>query len=238
MGMWTELALCPDRHRLVALVGGGGKTTTLYALAAEAVAGGRTVVVTTTTHIMPHPRLPLTEEPAALPALLAEHRAATLGRWDRPSKLAGAVPPEALEGLADVVLAEADGARLLPLKAPADHEPVIPSCCGAVVAVAGLDSLGEPVERICHRPERVCALLGVGPEHRVAPADVAAILMSPLGGRKNVPAGAAFRCLLNKADTPERRAAGESIRERLAAQGVPAAVHSYGEKERGGLCWF
>ncbi len=62
--------------------------------------------------------------------------------------------------------------------------------------------------------------------------------MSPLGGRENVPAGAAFRCLLNKADTPERRAAGESIRERLAAQGVPAAVHSYGEKERGGLCWF
>ena len=95
MGMWTELALCPDRHRLVALVGGGGKTTTLYALAAEAVAGGRTVVVTTTTHIMPHPRLPLTEEPAALPALLAEHRAATLGRWDRPGKLAGAVPPDA-----------------------------------------------------------------------------------------------------------------------------------------------
>ena len=238
MGIWTALELRPDRHRLIALVGGGGKTTTLYALAAEAAAGGRTVVVTTTTHMMPHPRLPLTDDPGALPSLLAERRAVTLGRWDRPGKLTGAVRPEALTGLADVVLAEADGARLLPLKAPADHEPVIPACADAVVSVAGLDSLGEPVGSICHRPERVCVLLGVGPEHRVTPADVAEILASPLGGRKSVPAGAAFRCLLNKADTPERREAGERIRKLLAERGVPAAVYSYMEKERGGLCWF
>lgn len=238
MGIWSELALRPDRHRLIALTGGGGKTTTLYALAAEAAAGGRTVVVTTTTHIMPHPRLPLTDDPAALPALLAGGGVAALGRWDRPDKLSGAVPPGELAGLADVVLAEADGARLLPLKVPADHEPVIPPGADAVVAVAGLDSLGEPVSRVCHRPERVCALLGVPPGHRVTPADVAEILASPLGGRKGVPAGAAFRCLLNKADTPERRAAGERIRRLLAQRDIPAAVHSYVEKERGGLCWF
>ena len=238
MGIWTELKLDRDRCRLAALVGGGGRTTTLYALAHEAALAGRRVLVTTTTHIMPHPRLPLTDDPAALPGLLARHPAVTLGRWDRPGKLAGAVPPEALPGLADLVLAEADGARLLPLKVPADHEPVIPRNADAVIAAAGLDCLGKPVAETCHRPERVEALLRVGPEHLITPGDVAEILASPEGGRKDVPPGAEFRCLLNKADTPELRAAGEEIRALLAERGIYGAVHSYSERERGGACWF
>lgn len=60
MGIWDTLKLDPDRHRMVALVGGGGKSSTMYALARQAADGGKTVVVTTTTHILPHPKLPLT----------------------------------------------------------------------------------------------------------------------------------------------------------------------------------
>ncbi|BDF68940.1 hypothetical protein CE91St43_29120 [Oscillospiraceae bacterium] len=238
MGIWTDLILDMDVHRLIALVGGGGKTSTLYALAREAVDRGRGVVVTTTTHIMPHPRLPLTDDPAALPGLLAERRAATLGRWDKPGKLTGAVPPDTLPGLAQTVLVEADGARIHPLKAPADHEPVVPPAADAVIAVAGLDCLGQAVSAACHRPERVAALLGVEQTHILTPADVARVLSSPLGGRKQVAPAMAFRCLLNKADTPALRAAGEEIRSILAARGIPAAVHHYTEEERGGACWF
>ena len=140
--------------------------------------------------------------------------------------------------MADLVLAEADGARLHPLKAPADHEPVIPPETDAVVALAGLDCLGRPVGIACHRPERVCALLGVGMDHALTPADVAAVLSHPQGGRKGVGAGMAFRCLLNKADDPAREALGREIQSILAQKGIVSAVTHYTERERGGLCLF
>ena len=238
MGIWESLNLQMDTHRLVALVGAGGKTSTLYALAREGADAGRRVVVTTTTHIMPHPGLPLTDRMEALPGLLERYRVATLGRFLRPDKLSEAGLPEECLRWADLVLVEADGARLRPLKAPADHEPVIPPGTSAVIAAAGLDCLGRPIGGICHRPERVCTLLGVGEDHILTPPDVAAVLTSPLGGRKGVTDAMAFRCLLNKADTPERQAWGKEIQNILARQGIFSTVTHYTEKERGGACLF
>ena len=238
MGIWEKLRLEPERHRVVALVGAGGKTSTLYALARAGLDAGKKVVVTTTTHILPHPGLPLAGSPAEARALLKGCPAVTLGRFARPDKLSGGGDPAACLAFAHLVLAEADGARLHPLKAPADHEPVIPPQADAVVAAAGLDGLGRPVGIACHRPERVCALLGVGMDHALTPADVAAVLSHPQRGRKGVGPGMAFRCLLNKADTPERAALGREIQEMLAQQGIVSAVTHYTEKERGGLCLF
>ena len=238
MGIWEQLHLNMAAHRLVALVGAGGKTSTLYALAKEGVEAGRRVVVTTTTHMMPHPGLPLTDHMEELPALLERHPAVTLGQFLRPDKLSEAGQPEECLRWADLVLVEADGARLRPLKAPADHEPVIPHGAAAVIAAAGLDCLGRSIGGICHRPERVRALLGVGEDHILTPADVAAVLSSPQGGRKGVTEEMAFRCLLNKADTPQRQAWGAEIGEILARQGIISAVTHYTEKERGGACLF
>ncbi len=42
-------------------------------------------------------------------------------------------------GLFDSILVEADGARGKPLKAPAPHEPVLPSRADCVVAVVGAE---------------------------------------------------------------------------------------------------
>lgn len=42
-----------------------------------------------------------------------------------------------------LALVEADGARHRPLKAPASHEPVVPSMCDVVVGVAGIDCVGK-----------------------------------------------------------------------------------------------
>lgn len=238
MGIWERLDLDPAVHRMVALVGGGGKSSTMYAMAKQAADSGRKAVVTTTTHILPHPSLPLAGDLAQLAALLKKHRVVTLGAYDSRGKLTGAADPAACLELADVVLIEADGAKLRPLKAPADHEPVIPPSCHAVIASAGLDSLGKPVEEICHRPERVCALLGVEPDHKITPADVAAILSSPLGGRKDVGQAMAFRCLLNKADDDQQWAWGTEIQGLLAQQGIHSAITYYKEEERGGSCLF
>ena len=240
MDTWGLLGLDMAEHRAVALVGAGGKSSTMYALARQARDTGRTVIVTTTTHIMPHPRLPLTDDPdpERLRALLARHGVITLGRFLRPDKLSEAGSVAVCRAVAGVVIAEADGARLRPLKAPAEHEPVIPPAADAVVAVAGLDSVGAPIGAVCHRPERVCALLGAGAEHVLTPEDVALLLANPQGGRKGVGEAMAFRCVLNKADTPERSAHASAVAGRLAERGIHRAIPYSREEERGGLCWF
>ena len=108
----------------------------------------------------------------------------------------------------------------------------------AVAAVAGMDAGGQAVGAVCHRPERVCALLGAGAEHVLTPEDVALLLASPQGGRKGVREAMAFRCVLNKADTPERSAHASAVAGRLAERGIHSAITYYREEERGGLCWF
>lgn len=240
MALWTALNLDPTRHRAVALVGGGGKSSTMFALAKEGVELGLRVIVTTTTHMLPHPRLPLTDNPAPdhLAALLAHHPVITLGRYDHRGKLTGAGTVAGCLAAADLVLVEADGARLLPLKAPAAHEPVVPPDVHAVVAVAGLDCVGQAIGAICHRPEQVAALLHTGPDHILTPADVAAVLSSPQGGRKCVEQEMAFRCLLNKADDPVRQGYGRDIQTILARQGILSTITHYTEEERGGQCLF
>ena len=124
--------------------------------------------------------------PERLRAALEGHGVVTVGTVFRGDKLSGAGTPEELRRAADVVLVEADGAKRLPLKAPAEYEPVIPPCADAVAAVAGMDAVGQAVGAVCHRPERVCALLGAGAEHVLTPEDVALLLANPQGGRKGV----------------------------------------------------
>lgn len=239
MGLWESLQLDMERHRLITLVGGGGKTTSIYALAHEARLCGKRVIVTTTTHMLPHPSLFLAaaDEREHLRELLDKYGIVTVGKLTREDKMTGAEDLSACKNAADVVLLEGDGARLHPLKAPADHEPVIPPESDAVIALCGMDALGGTIETVCHRPERVAALLDKSIDALVASADVAKILLSEQGSRKNVDS-LPFRCILNKADTETRRAGALEIKELLAAQGVPAAITCYTEEEQGGLCWF
>lgn len=81
-----------------------------------------------------------------------------------------------LLSLADYVLVEADGAKMLPLKAHAEYEPVIPECASLVVCVVGIDGVGLPVSETCHRPGRYAELAGIPPECQVTPEAVAAVL--------------------------------------------------------------
>lgn len=238
MGLWETLNLDLNLHRAITLVGGGGKTTTMYTLAHEAREAGRTVIVTTSTHIMPHPRLFLTDDPdpAHLSRCIQRHGILTLGTMARADKLCGTGEIGMCKTVADVVIIEGDGAKLKPLKAPADHEPVIPPETDAVVALAGMDAVGKLIRETCHRPERVCALLDKPETAIVGPEDLIAILSSPMGGRKSVAAHMAYRCALNKADcNPE---AARIVAQGLKARGIFAAITSFQEEERGGACWF
>src|SRR5262245_47735590 len=109
------------------------------------------------------------------------------------------------------ILNEADGSRMLPFKAPAAYEPVIPVETTLVAAVVGADVFGRPLDaEHAHRPELVAALGGVPLGSPVTPEVVARVLAHPEGGRKGVPAGARFVVIVNKVD---RADAGAAARE-------------------------
>ncbi len=220
-------ALRVARRDLVAFVGAGGKTTAMLRLANELVAAGYNVVVTTTTHIYPpaggQPLIVSSDESDLCQRVreaLEQSRLVVVAseRTQTPegTKLVG-VRPEVTAALrheagADVVLVEADGARGRLLKAPAAHEPVIPTTSTLVVPLAGLSVIGCPLSpEAVHRPEGVAALTGLQPGEPITLKAVATLLSHPQGGLKGVPAGARVIALLNQADDAGRFQAGQAL---------------------------
>lgn len=163
---------------VTALIGGGGKTTLMYMLAEELRRRG-TVAVTTSTHIQRPEQYPvlLSGGAAAVSAALAARGVVCVASETAEGKLtAPALPFAALAQLADFVLVEADGAKRLPLKAHAPHEPVIPPNARQTVYVVGADGFGHPIRQVCHRPEHYAALCGAAEDDVVTPALEAAVL--------------------------------------------------------------
>ncbi|UQT50884.1 hypothetical protein M5E87_07140 [Flavonifractor plautii] len=163
------------------------------------------MVVTTTTHILRHPGLPLVEEPTPerLRAALEGHGWSPWGRSSGGQALrrgnSGGAAPGGRCGTGGGRRGQAPAPQ-----GPGGVRARDPSCTDAVAAVAGMDAVGQAVGAVCHRPERVCALLGAGAEHVLTPADAALLLASPKGAEGRGEA-MAFRCVLNKADTPSGR---------------------------------
>ena len=184
----------------------------------ELVAVGRRVVTAKTTQISP-PTLreanhlfiadDLGHALDRLPDLLAEHRHVTLAsRHQRPDLIQGLSDAwvEAIRGLASVdnMILEADGARHRLLKAPAAHEPVMPSGVTLLLAVASVRVVGLPLrEEHVHRLEEVARLTGLAPGDTVGEAAVASVIGSPEGGLKSAPRGGRAWAVLNWVD-PQR----------------------------------
>ena len=227
----ADLPFLAEQGHVVSLVGGGGKTTLLYAMARHSAAKGWRVLVSTTTHIQ-CPERSWARTEAQREALWAAGQFAVAGAPAEGGKLTR--PPALREWMtqADAVFLEADGAKRLPCKAPAAHEPVLLPESDLVLAVAGLSAVGRPLREVCFRLENACALLGVGPEMPLTPALLAKLLASDAGGRKNV-GTRRFAAVLNQADTPERQAAGKTTQEILQTQyGVTAVLTQFSEEER------
>lgn len=220
MQLSEALRLTPKS--VVSIVGGGGKTSTMYRLADELASRGWRVVSTTTTRLF---EAQAQEAPAIVPLPALDTLAAALdqhghvlvaapreGETKRPG-----IPPEVVDALisradVDAVIVEADGSRRHPLKAPADHEPVIPASTTHLVAVAGIESVGAPLTpEAVHRPERVAALTGRTMGEILTPQDVAQVLTHPQGGAKGLPEGAAFYVLLNKIEDEQALQVGRAV---------------------------
>jgi len=178
-------------------VGGGGKTTLAFRIAQQASAAShRTVVTTTTRMLMP-------TEANGLDAVILEDALSSAQQRLRDAFAAGAqrvllaagsessvegewvvgipidwVPELRGDGLADVVVVEADGSRKLPFKTPqVPHEPALPVGVEVVAAVMGIDCLGVPLleEHVCCADD-MAAVAGVETGCLVTPDIVGRVL--------------------------------------------------------------
>ena len=224
-----------DRYPVLSVVGGGGKTSLIFRIMEELTAVGKKVLITTTTHMAYEPDRPFAEDGdiISIKHNLEEHGYTIAAALDREKCKISALSEEKMKeitALADVILIEADGAKKCPLKVPASWEPVIWKPTDLVIAVAGMDAAGKPIQEVCHRPENVADFLGKEAEEKLTEEDIVRIVLSTEALRKCVN-GREYRVLLNKADIPGKSQAAESIADRLEEQGIHAAWGSLREKE-------
>ena len=209
---------------LISIVGAGGKTTTMYTLAAELVAQGKRVITTTTTNIY----VPQSNETDTLivapdtATLLVEvniawrqyRRVTVANKVMENGKLAGVSSEQPFEllqkGGADAVIVEADGARHKMIKAPAEHEPVVPLQTNVALVVMSAESINQPLNaEIAHRPERMAALLNIKGGDILTPALLARLLTDEQGGLKHIPRQAVIQLLMTHVSSSKH----EFIRE-------------------------
>jgi probable selenium-dependent hydroxylase accessory protein YqeC len=199
--------LLKENERVVAFVGAGGKTSLIYSLARQLSGWGHKVLVTTTTKMHPPARnLFLFDNVDRVPF----YTHLTVGKNIDPGsgKLLGVDPdeiPQLRERFgAHYVLVEADGAAGRPVKAPAGHEPVVPSLVDLVVGVMGLDALGKPAdEQTVFRLEHFLKVTGLALSDEIGPDTLRTLAAHPEGLFKGGPINVRKVAFYNKADAYE-----------------------------------
>jgi len=213
MGLISALGLGPREH--IAIVGGGGKTSLCFALAEELLQTGTRVITTTTTKVW-HGEANRAPCVVFCPSGSASHEDLKEGlkREGHVFVAQGLLESGKVEGInramadsffkdlqVDYLIIEADGAAGRPVKAPAAHEPVIPSSTTMVIAVIGLEAMGRPLDpEIVFRPGLFREITGLEDGETITPAALARIFQSPNGLFKGAPDAARRITFLNKLD--------------------------------------
>lgn len=214
----TAFTFLAEGKHIVSFVGAGGKSSLIDAIAKWSSNQGKKVLVTTTTHIFRPQDEFLADNKKQLNEIWKIRHWAVIGVTEEkdPQKLK--MPEidwmrQAME-LSDLVLIEADGSKLLPCKVPADHEPVLLPESDIVVAVLGLSALGRSLKECCFRLEKAKKLLLADENHLLTEKDMAAILLSNQGLRKDV-GDRRYIAVLNQCDDRIVRESAEQIGEIL-----------------------
>ncbi len=218
------------RHRIICLVGAGGKTSLMFAMAGELAALGNHVITSTTTKILEPstketPFLLVREESGdvlkAVPDVIHRYGHFTLAESRLPEKKLKGVIPELIDELGsldpvDHIIVEADGAARLPLKAPGEHEPVIPSKTSLVVVVVGIDGIGvELSEDHVFRPHIFSVLTGLPIGGKVTIEAIVKLIVHERGMAKGAPPHATIIPFLNKVDMPDGLKKGRALASRI-----------------------
>jgi len=224
----SDLASALGAHtgELISLVGGGGKTTSLFALGQQLVG---TTVLTTTTRMgaeqsSDYPALINPSDDQLRARLLDSQRALVWKAADDRRAIGVSAPTcDRWFAIADNVVVEADGSRKRPFKAPADHEPVIPSTTTLLVACVGASAFGRPIAESCHRPALVAALADCSVNDVLTPARAATVLVNESGSQKGKPPAARFTVALHRVGETDA-ALPDALSEALAGRAELVAV--------------
>lgn len=211
-----------DSPVVLAVTGAGGKTSCIAVLAQELAEKGKRVLIVTTTHMYRPERYGVVSDDAAMIIRqLLETGIAVAGLPCENGKISyiGDAAYDTASRHADVVLIEADGSRQRPFKIMGQNEPVLPSRCDAVLSVAGLSALGQPLQAVCFRwDEAADAARRFGRSCPPEAADGDAQLSTRLFARlwQNCCLAGMIRDIpvlpvLNQADTPQHRIAASLI---------------------------
>jgi probable selenium-dependent hydroxylase accessory protein YqeC len=221
-------ALSLGARENIAIVGAGGKTSLVFALAEALSSEGKRVVTSTTTKIWQ-------SEAGRSPAIflfpsgeisqkkikkgLEQYGHIFVGKRNIDTgKVMGISRGQADElfenSSVDYLIIEADGSKGRPLKAHADHEPVIPHSATVVIAVAGLEALGKRLEPgVVFREELFMALTGLKSGQIISKEIVAKVFSRPDGMFKSTPSQSRRMVFLNKRDTLANEGAFRSLAE-------------------------
>ncbi len=161
----------PAWARCICAVGAGGKTSLLYRLAEEYRAMGKQVLLVTTTKMyLPREYAVLDGSAREILEQLERDGFAVAGTTVCGGEKMGPLSGDILRQVvpqAEIVLAEADGSRRLPLKTPGPGEPVLPEACDYLVVVEGMSAVGKPLRQVCHRAECTAGCLNCSADHVV-----------------------------------------------------------------------
>jgi molybdenum cofactor cytidylyltransferase len=206
----------PTKAKTVAFVGAGGKTTAIFQLARELI---QPVLVTTTTHLGEW-QIPLADHHIVAGQISdiaeREFQGVTLITGPIQEGKVTSIDGSILSWLHAYsqklnipLLIEADGSHQKALKAPNEHEPVIPEFVETVIVMAGLSGLGKPLStEYTHRPEFFASLSGLQLNDPITADALTRVLTHPNGGLKNIPPRAHRIVFLNQADTPDLQSMG------------------------------
>jgi probable selenium-dependent hydroxylase accessory protein YqeC len=187
--MISKFPFLNEKGHIISLVGAGGKTTLMFLMAKYCTDNGMKVLVSTTTHIMkPTDGSYVYNDIDKTRTLWNNGNYVTVG-LDAPNGKISMLPQTKLDEFiseADITFLEADGSKHMPIKVPAENEPVIIEKSDIVIAVCGMTCLGKPLKEVCFRLNQAEVFLGKSPTENIEIYDIAKILTSENGSRKNV----------------------------------------------------
>ena len=203
---------------VTALIGGGGKTTLMYTLAEELKSRGKVIICTSTKIRLPeqYPTVFGASEDDVRAALVSHDVICVAEKSVEDKLCAPTLPFETLAQLADYVIVEADGAKRLPLKAHASHEPVIPVSAQRVVTVIGIDGIGKRIADVCHRSALYAQIAGVSEEDAVTPELAAKVVSAE---------GFGDRIYINKVESAEAYDAALSLAGYFTCPVISGSLH-------------
>ena len=204
VGAMRDIA-AENRGKVTAYVGAGGKTSAIRKRAETMRTEGKKVLILTTTKMMRPQEQEIfaayeqTWQQRAIPdtasgwrecrtaekkwkeqvqSILDTYGCCVAGSLIPGTEKFGMLPEKLMEELlylADEILIEADGSAHMPVKAPAEHEPVLFPYMDEVVIVMGVHAIGKPLQEVCHRVDYAKKILKCDADKIVTAADIRAL---------------------------------------------------------------